>query len=249
MLLLSACARPPVPVVPPVEIPAGLEERLLEQLRTNAQAFYSLQGIARLKLDNGEGSRSVTQALWALKPDHLRAETLNPFGFGSPLLLLASDGAEVRALVPGEGRLYRAEATAENVRRFTRLPLRLTDLVHVLLYQVPVIPYSELALSAAEVGYRIEFTGLEGAGQTLLFDRQLRLVEASYFDGGQLLLRVGYDKFSQGGAAFPRETRLEMPQQQVTAQLAFSELETNVSIAPERFILEAPQGYEEVVVE
>ena len=216
-------------------------ELLLERVQTLAGAFDSLQGMARVRIDTGGKSVSGTQVLLAQKPDLLRAETLNPFG--SPVLLVTADGRQLSVMIPGEGRFLRGEATYGNLRRFTRLPLQLSDLVHLLLYQVPVIPHQQARVAATDEGYLLTLTGAETVRQELLFDPELRLVRSSYFQGEDLVLQVGYSRFEAGTPPFPHTMSLDMPGQQTQASLTFTEVTLNRPIPPERFTLTPPAGY------
>lgn len=240
LLFLAACApRPTVPVVAP---PAS-EEILLEKLEQNARAFISLQGLAKVRVTSEGRSLSGTQVLFAEKPDRFRAETLSPFG--QPLLLMATDGRDMDVMIPSEGRFYRGEASPRNVRRFTRLPLRLTDLVHLLLYQVPVIGYDHRTLEVEdEGGYLLTLSGEGGRVQKLRFNEALHLVETSYFSDDVLQLRVSYDKFTGELHPFPRAAVLEMPALDAEGSLVFSEVRTNVAIPQERFTLSPAPGME-----
>ena len=243
LLVLTACVpRPPAPAIPAVA-PQVSEEILLEGLAQNARAFQSLQGLAKVRVNAGGKSLSGTQVLLAEKPDRFRAETLSPFG--QPLLLMATDGQEMDVMIPSEGRFYRGEASPKNVQRFTRLPLQVTDLVHLLLYETPVIGHGERTLAAGEEGdYLLTLFGESGRLQRLRFDAALHLVESAYFRDDVLQLRVTYDQFQGDLHPFPRTVFLEMPALNAEGSLAFSEVRTNVAIPPERFTLTPAPGME-----
>jgi hypothetical protein len=243
LLVLTACVpRPPAPAVPAVALQVS-EEILLEGLAQNARAFQSLQGLAKVRVNAGGKSLSGTQVLLAEKPDRFRAETLSPFG--QPLLLMATDGQEMDVMIPSEGRFYRGEASPKNVQRFTRLPLQVTDLVHLLLYETPVIGHGERTLAAGEEGdYLLTLFGESGRLQRLRFDAALHLVESAYFRDDVLQLRVTYDQFQGDLHPFPRTVFLEMPALKAEGSLAFSEVRTNVAIPPERFTLSPSPGME-----
>jgi outer membrane lipoprotein-sorting protein len=242
LLVASACV--PRPAAPPASPPPPLvaAAQLLARLDENAAAFRSLEGLAKVRVSSGDKTLSASQVLIVEKPDRFRAETLSPFG--NPLLLMATDGASITILIPGEQTFYSGEATARNVQRFTRLPLRLPDLVQLLLYQVPVIPHVRQTLHADEAGYLLSLYGAAESRQELRFDRALRLTGTAYFVADELQLRIGYDRFGASSPAFPAACHLEMPAFQTAASLVFSELQTNVSIPVGRFILSPPPGVE-----
>ena len=70
-----------------------------------------------------------------------------------------------------------------------------------------------------EEGYLLTLTGAENVRQELLFDRELRLVRSSYFQGDDLVMQVGYSRFEAGTPPFPHTMSLEMPGQQTKASL------------------------------
>lgn len=239
LLLLASCApRPTIPVM----APPATEESLLGILEQNARAFQTLRGLAKVRITAGGRSLSGNQVLLAEKPARFRAETLSPFG--QPLLLMATDGREMDVMIPSEGTFYRGEASPENVQRFTRLPLRLTDLVHLLLYQVPVIGHDERSLVREEGGYLLTLSGDDGRLQNLRFNSELQLVESAYFSHDVLQLRVSYDRFMGDLQPFPREVFMTMPELNAEGSLLYSELRTNVAIPPERFTLTPARGME-----
>lgn len=239
-LLLAACA--PRPVAPiPIAAPLISAERLFERLDENAAAFSSLEGIAKVRIDQAGKSQSITEIVISEKPDRLRLETLSPFG--TPLLLMATDGKEIDVLVPGEGKLYRGEATLGNLQRLTRLPLQLTDLVHLLLYQVPVIAHESHSVTPMdEGGVLLTLHGADGRRQELSFDSLLRLTDSAYYREEELLLKAGYGRFTNGSHPFPTSASMAMPATDTEATVAFSEVRTNVVIPEERFRLKAPEG-------
>lgn len=241
LFLLAACAprvAPPSLTVPPVA-----EADLLARLAGGAEAFRSLQGEAKVKISNTETSLTVNQILFAAKPASLRSETLNPFGFGSPIALMATDGQEMSVFLPGQGSFYRGAASPRNVMRFTKVPLQLPDLVRLLLYDVPVLPYRNSTVDVDEDGaYRLTLVGAGEVRQELRFDQELRLVDAGYFYRDDLQLRVRYAGFNGEAPPFPMRARFEMPGTHTEASLTFSQVQTNVDIPAKRFQLQPPPG-------
>ena len=222
-------------------MPPGMDQTLLDRVADLGGAFGSLQGVARVKVELGGKSVSSTQVLLAEKPDRLRAEVLSPFG--QPVMLAASDGADISLLVPGKGKFYRGAASAKNLQRVFRVPLRLIDLVHILLYQVPLGAYDSRNLTVNDKGeYVLTLSGPGARREELVFDAERRLVGADYFVGAEALLRVDYGKFTSGSPAFPKSVSLEMPAQEAKASVVFSDVKTNVAIPAARFQLTPPAG-------
>jgi outer membrane lipoprotein-sorting protein len=239
LLLVSACV-PRQPPAPPV--PAGMDRLLLQQLAAQRSNFSSLEGLARVRLVSDGRSQNSNQVLFAESPDRFRSEVLSPFG--QPLLLITADGRELRVLVPGEGRFFRGEASAENLGRFTGLPLGFETLVPFLLYQVPLVSHDESVVQGGpRGGYRLTLFHQGERRQELEFDRELRLVGVLYLLAEEPLLRLAYGRFTDQALPFPQQINLEVPgESEVT--LNFSDLRTNISIPPERFFLPVPPGAE-----
>ena len=245
LFMMPGCAPrkapPPLPALPPVAADA-----LLQQVETCGADVTSLRGLAKVRLVNGGKTVNVRQAILAGYPDRLRTETLSPFG--SPLLVLASDGQNLDALLPGEGRFLHGPASAENLRRFSRLPLRLTDLVGLLLYRPPLFPWEEMRGGSGDAGsrYRLFLDGPAARRQVFSFAADLQLTGAAYYDGKELLLEIGYGDFGPAPTPFPRQAELQLPGHGVTARIHFEEVELNVDLPAALFHLQPPAG---VVVE
>jgi hypothetical protein len=239
-VLFAACAPRPT-VVPPPTLPAVSPGDLLERVKTCGAAIDTVRGLAKVRLTTADRSLSLSQVLLAAYPDRLRTESLSPFG--SPLLILASDGHELDVLLPGEGRFLHGPASAENLHRFTRLPLRLTDLVGLLLYRPPLFPWQEIhGGSDGADRYRLFLDGPESRRQVFTFDAALRLTGAAYYSGSELLLEVGYGNFQTPDPVYPRQADLHLPAYGVTASIRFSDVTPNADIPAERFRLQPPAG-------
>jgi hypothetical protein len=239
LLVLCGCAT--LPASQP-ETPAGGEAgrtMLAEWLRRSAKP-QSLQGVAKVRVQTPQRTLNGTQVIMAGAPDRLRAETLSPFG--TPLLVLAANGTQLVVLLPGDNLFYHGRATPENLGRFTRLPLRLADLVGILLSRPPLLADQQLeAFALADGGWRIELEAGQRR-QLLRFDAALRLLEVDYLTAGELQLRLAYGDYAETDDNLPRRIDLELPLQQTLASLLFTELEADRQLLPALFTLAPPPG-------
>ena len=239
LCILSGCAT--LPASQPGTLAAAETGRTLlaEWLRRSAEP-QSLQGVARVRVQTPERTLNGTQVLLVGAPDRLRAETLSPFG--TPLLVLAANGKDLAVLLPGDNLFYHGRATPENLGRFTRLPLRLADLVGILLSRPPLLSYQQLdAFALADGGWRIELEAGQRR-QLLHFDAALRLVEVHYLTAGVLQLQLVYGDYAESVDNLPRRIELKLPLQQTQASLLFDELEADRQLLPALFSLEPPPG-------
>jgi len=225
-------------LAPPKPRPIVAEALLWQSLAVQQQAFSALRGMAKIRIDNETNSQRSTQVVLAQKPDRFRAEVLSMFG--QPLLSVVCNGELLAVSIPSRRQFYQGVPSAENLQRFTRVPLAATDLVQLLLHQVPLIDFRQ---SHAEPGPILVLERADGVRQRLDFDSDLRLVGASYFDqDNNLWMSVAYADFLAGPEMVPRRVEIALPQQQLDAQVELSELEVNPVLSADKFRLPVPAG-------
>ncbi|MCK4691523.1 MAG: DUF4292 domain-containing protein [Desulfuromonadales bacterium] len=234
LVVVTACARPPQ--VTWTELPTV--EFLLTSLADTTGQVHSLDSTAKVSMTVKGKFFSSQQFLLVEKPDRLRADVLT--GFGQLILQLTADGQELSVFmhttVPG--RFLRGPATAENLARFTRVPLATEDMVRLLLYEPPLITYQQAEVSAEGNTLLLRLNN-QKFRQELLFDRYLRFVGCRYFSQEGIFLEVLYDKFNERDA-FPQKIQIKLAEEDTKVVFKFSDLQTNVRIEPERFTLEIP---------
>lgn len=231
---LAGCLQVP-PVLPPSRLPSATE--LLRRLEQQGQAVQTLKGVARTQLATPQGTESFTQVLLVERPDRLRAEVLGLFG--QPGLILVSRGRELSIALPGAGRFYRGAASAENLQRFTGLPLDPPQLIALLVGAVPRRLSGPATVLATPTGGELRLEA-DGAREYYRFDAGQRLVAAGYLQDGTEWLRLGYGDFDPAG--FPREVTLTLPEAALTASLRFTSLTVNGPVPQDRFVLPLPDG-------
>jgi len=225
-------------LAPPKPRPLVAESLLWQSLAVQQQAFSALRGMAKIRIDNETGSQHSTQVVLAEKPDRFRAEVLSMFG--QPLLSVVCNGELLAVSIPTRRQFYQGVPSAENLQRFTRVPLAATELVQLLLHQVPLIDFRQ---SHVEPGPGLVLERADGVRQRLEFDSDLRLVGASYFDqDNNLWMSVAYADFLTGPDMVPRRVEIALPQQHLDAQVDLSELEVNPVLSADKFHLPVPAG-------
>ncbi|MCK4621904.1 MAG: hypothetical protein KAT62_06775 [Desulfuromonadales bacterium] len=234
LVVVTACARPPQ--VTWTELPTV--DFLLTRLADTTGQVHSLDGTAKVSMTVKGKIFSSQQFLLVEKPDRLRADVLT--GFGQLILQLTADGKELSVFMhtPVPSRFLRGPATAENLARFTRVPLATEDMVRLLLYEPPLITYQQAEV-VAEGNTLLLCLNNQKFRQELLFDRYLRFVGCRYFSQEGIFLEVLYDKFNERDA-FPRKIQIKLAEEDTKVVFIFSDLQTNVRIEPERFTLEIP---------
>lgn len=238
LLLLSSCAMPP-------SIPISARpdrEAMFERLESSRSAYRSLKGLGKYRFRQEDRSFSATQVVFAQHPDRLRVETLGVFG--SPAMMLSTDGAYLTVLVPGEGKAYQGAANPGILQQFMQLPLRVEDVVSMML-QHPLLPgWDEDSMRYDPDGNTaLILQNAYGMRQEILFDLQLNIVRFDYFLADGLQMRLSYDDFDPA-TQFPKALRLELPLDDLDMSFRFSDVEVNVSHPDGRFVLIPPASYE-----
>lgn len=234
LLVLSACAKP----LPPVWTEQPQADQLLARLAEQPNRYQALDATARVALTVQGKFLSTQQFLTVERPAGLRADVLT--GFGQLILQLATDGNTMAVLLNNTvpGRYLYGPATYENLSRFVRIPLRLSDLVSFLLYSPPVNSFSS-AVVRAEENQLVLVLSNGTRKQEVVFDSHLRVTEVRYFKGDTPELNVAYLKFS-GADNFPMQIKIVVSEQETTVSVALTEVALNPVIEPSRFQLEKP---------
>ncbi len=241
VLILSGCLRPSAPVW--TVVPEAQE--LVSRLRTSAESYQALDVAAQVNLTSGGNFYSTQQFLLIEKPNLLRSDVLT--GFGQLVMQLASDGDELEVLLHTSipGKFYRGPASRESLSRFIRIPLRVEDLVALVLYSPPLISFDQAAVAVSGSDLLLTLSGA-GQEQKVRFNSQLQPVEVSYLRDQQLLLRTSYKDFDVSG--FPLEMIIEAPGDETRMRLSLSELNLNPLIDATRFRLKIPANVIEEIL-
>lgn len=233
-LLLSGCARAPrAPEVlpPPVPMDAAEVSSLLEELKRQAESVRRYQGLVRVRGRGPDGGFDARLAVFFERPDRLRVELLGAFG-GTRWSAVASR-EEITAYFPGPRHYLRESDVADVVARLLGLRLRSEDMMAAL-SGVGVSLYS----SSPALGYR------RGATRFLQMEtpskRILELNEEGQVGSAQSeSYRVSYPgSWKSRGRPFPDELTIE--NERVRARLETKEVDVNVELDPETFLLEIP---------
>jgi outer membrane lipoprotein-sorting protein len=236
VIFLESCATLRPELGPPVS--SEFADALMQNWRDKAISINSIQGLAKIKLKAPLNNINANQVLLVERPNRLRAETLSPFGV--PLLLLVADGEKMGALLPSQNIYYQGSSSPENLGAFVNLPLALSDLVSVLLYQPEMIePWKKEFFTLKAGGWLLIHKGTLQR-QEFIFNDMQELIEVSYFKENDLFLKVQYAEFSESENSYPKLLTLEIPEKYATITLEFSDVEVNGQIRPELFKIAPP---------
>lgn len=243
LLALAACPRP-LRFGPEGELTDP--EYVLRRLDANAARVRSVKAEAKVAVDNGNQSGTVTEFVAAARPASLHLETLN--FFGKPVAGLATDGTRFGLFVEESGTFYSGPATAANVGRLLPMALAPDEAVALLLGGVHRLAGAALRLELDRDARAYRLTLSRGTiSQTLWVGTEdLRLLRSEV--RGAASYDATFDDFQAfGDLVVPNalEVRAVRPDGSPAGpklSLRYKDLEVNGELDEALFVLEPPPG-------
>ncbi len=192
-----------------------------------------------------------SEAISVSRPASVRLDTVGPFG--RVFSILATDGASMRFVSPGDRRVYSGAPTAENLGRFLPFALRLEDIVAVFLGGRPE-PAGEPSLSyePSDATLILRTANRSGSASLAVYDaRTLDLRQLQIIDPPPAVAAViDYEGWKpSNGLLYPERLRVSVPARQVTMMVTFQKVEPNAILDDDLFALRAPRGFEVIPME
>jgi hypothetical protein len=203
------------------------------------ERIRAVQGEARVRVESGGRSGTVSQFLAAARPDRLHVETLD--FFGNVAAVLAAGDGRFSLYDAKERVLYRGEATPENLARIVPLPLAAEELVAILCGGAP-LPGAPREAVPGRGTLRLELSGPEG-GATLVLGEGAAVERTEQRPTGRPAYTVGYDVHRyRAGVRFPTDVQLRSSSPRVRVDLHWREVEVNGEVDPALFDMLPPAG-------
>ena len=232
LLTIGGCSRRPVS--PPSDVPAvplSAEEtgRFLELLERQRESVQRYQAIVRVRGKGPEGKFRATELIIFERPDRVRVELVATFG-ASRWIAVASAG-EITVLFP-RSREYLEESAVEDVVG-ALLGIRLSPFEVMAILVGTGLPITSSSLVRAErYGEKVRLLLKEGRVE--LEGDQVREAKREGY-------RVIYPTaWKQTGRAAP--DRIELVSDGLLASLSVDDLDINIRLDPEAFVVTLPAG-------
>ena len=235
LLLIAGCAGigGPLPTAPAAAV-------LHEKLRDNGRRWQQLDTLAKVGLTREGKFYSTQQFILAEKPERLRVDVLSLFGQLALQLSVDQDRLQILDKTSLPPRAYAGPLDDDLLSRITRLPLSVSQLVRLLLYDPPVFVTAAAGVEQTADRYLLRL--VQGQQQQIFsFDSQLNLRRSEYLHGGQSLLQIDYDEINPEDN-FPRALRVQLPAEKIRLTLSLSDLRLNQPVPAKRFRLTLPEG-------
>ncbi len=242
-LLVAGCAarRPPIPLHPaPAVLPAAPD--LEAALRARRDAIRSLRAMARLRYQSPEDSNTSREAIVVARPDRLRVEVLALFG---SVFVLTADNGKFTAYARQEGTVYHGSASPQNLWRYARLGLPVSDLVAIVLGTPPPRrgQRSQVDFDADTGRIRLWQQQDEGAQMVWFSDSGLPVAAEQRGDDGQAQWRATFSDYeAHDGVPVATRIGIEWPPGQRSIVIALQDIDVNPTLDNSIFALHAPPG-------
>lgn len=235
--LLFSCT-PKRPEIPGTETPARPLLQVLEQQR---QALTTLKALARVEVVRGGKKRAFdTVGIVFDGQRRLRLEAFGPLG--QSVLALVWDGKEVLLRLPDDDRVKRPGPAG--IERIIGMSIEAKELCA--LFSGTITDFSSLSEARAyctrnsicvtevpvEDGVRRIKTMPASSGQTL------KIVDQERYHADTLMYRARYDGMEEiSNLMVPQVVILENPVKNITLTIDYNEVDVNVPVAEETFML------------
>jgi outer membrane lipoprotein-sorting protein len=228
-IIAASCARTPPALPPPLPLGTSESETILADLAHEAMAIRRYQGLVRIRGKGPEGGFDAKLVLLFERPDQLRVELLGPFG--STRWSAVSDEKGITAYFPGRRQYVRENDVEDIVGRL--LGIRLSPAEVMALVSGVGLPLS--GTTVAEGERRGEMLTLRlGDGDELTVDASGQVTGVS-----SPRYRASYPtEWKRRRRQVPDRLRIESPS--LEANIWAEDVDVNVSIDPEAFVMELP---------
>jgi hypothetical protein len=230
LLALSACARHPSSLPPPIPLASSEIAGVLSELEAQEDGIRRAQGIVGARGRGPEGGFDARLVMIFERPNRLRVELMGAFG-GTRWSAVAS-GGKILVYFPGEKQYLEEPDASDVVARLLGLRLDPSEVMAILAgVGVPLVQGT--AASGERRGASSILT-IEGSGERLELSADgqvVRAFAASY--------RVSYPTtWKSHGRQIPDEVVIE--NDEIKTTLTTGDLDVNVALDPEAFAIGIP---------
>lgn len=217
-------------------------EELLKSFSQRLQQFRSLRALATVYYSGPDGRGGFQEAVLVHRPKQLRLETLSLMG---AILIVTTDGEEIEGFHTREGLFYRGKSSKENLLRYTRIPLSLSEVTSLLMGLPPV----EMQTRWENQNLSIYWEKAGGGKDMVAFDPSVGMPSKWIRSGanGQQELSVEFSDFvSTVAGYFPLKISLEALSPQMRVDISYQDPELNVDLSASLFKQQKPENVKEI---
>ena len=195
-----------------------------------------------MRYRDAETSGAARQAIVVARPDRVRVEVLSVFG---AVFVLTADDGTMTAYARDEDTVYRGQASPENLQRYARLFLPVSDLVDVVLGTPPLRPARQerVSFDADGGGIRL-WRALDDGAQIVWFnDASLPVAAEQRRSDGQALWRATFAHYEDhAGIPLATQVGLDLPLWARSIDIRLEDIDVNPALDSSIFAFQAPPG-------
>lgn len=226
-LTCAACHRRSTPSGVRVPLPAEEAERILKQVEFEARRVVRYQALLKVSGEGPEGRFNATQVIVFERPDRIRVELLGAFGSTRWVAVASED--EILVWFPGRREFVRETDVDGVVGALLGVELTSAEVIAALSGAgMPLVELRPVGAVREDGVTRIELdeimVEMEGS--------QVKSVRKADY-------RVSYPT-NWKATGRPAPDRLEIANEKLTAVLRVVDLDVNVRLHPEAFLVEVP---------
>ena len=246
-VLLAGCASLSRQPEDPLELAARAEaQTMISVLSNQNRELVNYKGIGKIKVRQNQIIRIDERIAWvASETDKLNIVVLVS---GHPAIKMASDGKWFYYYQARQGKpIYKKiPASDSNLKRVTTIPIKTSDIIHLLAGRIPLREHHAAILERAASGHGYVLVLNRrwwGVTEKIFLDENKnRVHHAEFYDrSGSLIYRAGFDEMQViDGYQVPASVSITNDDD-LEIQFVVNRYWANVDVSPTMFVLNPPE--------
>jgi outer membrane lipoprotein-sorting protein len=240
LLSLTLCCCPRNGVQVPNNERIKDPKKLLTAVREKGKQLTSLRAEGTILARRGGKRFKAHMILLLRRPATLRFETIS--FFEQPLSILVTDGMQFSLWDMDKGRFYKGAATPQNISRVIPIPMDGPEVSSILFGDPPLIPFAESRLDFKDGLYILTLSNSQQAQTIKIHPTRLRPTEVWLKVGGKEYYHLEYDDWHDTKPPIVEKATFTMDSENIRLVIKIRDVEKNVDLKDDLFVLTPPEG-------
>lgn len=240
LLSLTLCCCPRNGVQLPMDERIEDPKQLMIAVREKGKELTSLRAEGTILMRRGGKRIKAHMILLLRRPATLRFETVS--FFEQPLSILVTDGMQFSLWDMDKGRFYQGDATPQNISRVIPIPMDGPEVSGILFGDPPLIPFAESKLDFKDGLYVLTLSNSQQKQTIKIHPTRLRPTEVLLKTGGKEYYKLVYDDWHDTQPPVIEKATFSMPSENIHLVIKVRDVEKNVDLKDDLFVLTPPEG-------
>jgi len=240
LLSLTLCCCPRNGVQVPEADRIKDPKQLLTAVREKGKELASLRAEGTILARRGGKRIKAHMVLLLRRPATLRFETIS--FFEQPLSILVSDGMKFSLWDMDKGRFYQGPATPQNISRVIPIPMDGPEVSGILFGDPPLIPFASSRLGFRDGLYILTLINSQQQQTIKIHPTRLRPTEVQLKVDGKKYYDLVYDDWHDTNPPVLEKATFTMDSEDIRLTIKIREVERNVDLKDDLFVLTPPEG-------